>query len=88
MIDTDGAKTPPIVSAIYWTGGVGSPALSYKLELLPECVLLRGKWHELFMPETHALRLVERGHRVRDRYFAHAPSAGRDYLERDSEFVD
>jgi hypothetical protein len=29
-------------------------------------VLLRGKRHELFMPETHALRLGERGHRAND----------------------
>src|SRR6266404_4555119 len=51
-------------------GGVGSPVLPYNLQLLAECALLRGKRHELFMPETHALRLGERSHGVHYGNFA------------------
>jgi hypothetical protein len=55
-----------IVSGNLLDGGVGSPALSYHLKLLAEGVFLCGKRHELFMPETHALGLRKRSHRVHD----------------------
>ncbi len=67
--DTDGSTISQSFRNLLH-GGVGSLALSYNLQLFAECVLLRGKRHELFMPETHALRLGERSHGVHYGNFA------------------